>query len=575
MNWRTRKKAAGWTGAMLASGGMIFAGITVLPADAASPSTYAVKGVDTSHHNHRGGNPIDWNAVRSSGQDFAFVKATEGADWQDPWFSRDLRGARQAALPHGPYHFYGRTPAADQARNFVATVKAAGYTGKAAGELPPVLDLEQHKGRCPANFSTAGVRAFLTSVTSQLGVKPIVYTTKSFVDACMGGDGSVLAGHVMWQPRYESGSNEPAPVPGAGQGWKIWQYTETGSVPGIPSAGRVDLNVFRGTLPELRRLAHLDGAGGRDTTSPTPRPPAEHSHAPVTGAPVLSAQSRGTDVVTAQHLLNAAGARLDADGIYGRDTTAAVKSFQTARKLEADGVVGPKTWGALIVSLKEGAKGSAVVALQHQLNASGARLRTDGAFGPATAAAVKSLQSAKGLQPDGVAGPRTWSALLTDRSGGGSDAPPTTGSAVALAKQLVKTPGITFARVHSQTRHSGSTAYANITDMAAGKGALTSPQSHVGAKRVQLDARMLRGLLSLRNSHGFRMNITEFVGGVHSSTSRHYRGLSFDVNEINGVHVGSGAQHRAFMAACRRLGATEVLGPGHKGHSTHVHCAWK
>ncbi|MFH9575633.1 GH25 family lysozyme [Streptomyces sp. NPDC017454] len=572
---RTTRKTAGWAGAVLAGGGMIFAGVTVPSADAASPSTYAVKGVDTSHHNHSDGDPIDWNRVRSSGQDFAFVKATEGADWQDPWFPRDLRGARQAGLPHGPYHFYGRTPGADQARNFVATVKAAGYTGKAAGELPPVLDLEQHKGRCPANLSTAGVRAFLTTVTSQLGVKPIVYTTKSFVDTCMGGDGSVFAGHVMWQPRYKSGSEEPAPVPGAGQGWKIWQYTETGSVPGVPSAGRVDLNVFRGSLAELHRLAHLDGNGGRGTTPPSPRPPTESTHAPVTGAPVLSARSRGTDVVTAQRLLAAAGARLDADGIYGPDTAAAVKSFQTARGLKADGVVGPRTWGALIVTLKEGTKGSAVTALQHQLGASGARLRTDGVFGPGTAAAVRSFQKAKGLQPDGVAGPRTWSALLTDRSGGGSDAPPAASDAVALAKQLLKTPGITFARVHSETRHSGSTAHANITDMAAGKGALTSPQSHVGAKRVQLDARMLRGLLSLRDSHGFRMNVTEFVGGVHSSTSRHYRGLSFDVNEINGIHVGSGAPHRAFMTACRKLGATEVLGPGHKGHSTHVHCAWK
>ncbi|MEU5659996.1 GH25 family lysozyme [Streptomyces sp. NPDC047737] len=573
MNRTTRKKTAGWMGAVLASGGVIFAGMTVLPADAASPSAYAVKGVDTSHHNHTGGRPIEWTKVRSSGQAFAFVKATEGADWHDPWFARDLRGARNAGLPHSPYHFYGRTPGADQARNFLATVKAAGYTGKAAGELPPVLDLEQHQGKCPGNFSTAGVRAYLTTLDSQLGVKPIIYTTKSFVDACMGGDGSLFAGNVMWQPRYKSGSSEPAPVPGAGQGWKIWQYTEAGSVPGIPSTGRVDLNVFRGSAAELRQLAHLGGAG-RGTTTPAPRPPAR-SQAPVTGAPVLNTRSRGTDVATAQQLLNAAGARLDADGVYGPATAAAVTSFQNGRGLKADGVIGPQTWGALIVTLREGAEGPAVTALQRQLNASGARLRADGAFGPGTAAAVKSFQNAKGLQPDGVAGARTWGALLTDRAGGGSTVPPATGDAVTLAKQLLKTSGIAYARSHSVTRHSGSTAYANIVDMAAGKGALTSPQSHVGAKRVQLDARMLRGLLSLRNSHGFRMNVTEFVGGVHSSTSRHYRGLSFDVNEINGIHVGSGAPHRAFMAACRRLGATEVLGPGAKGHSTHVHCAWK
>ncbi|MGA5418475.1 GH25 family lysozyme [Streptomyces pseudogriseolus] len=334
------------------------------PADAASPFTYAVRGVDTSHYNHSGGKPIDWNQVRSSGQDLAFVKATEGADWQDPWCTLDLRGVRQAGLPHGPYHFYSRTPGADQARNFVSTVKAAGYMGKAAGELPPVLDLEQQQGRCPANFGIADVRAFLTTVTSHLGVKPIVYTTKSFVDACMGGDGSVLAGHVMWQPRYKSDSNEPALMPGAGQGWKIWQYAETGSVPGVPSAGHVDLNVFRGSLAELRQLAHLGGSEGRNTTSPTSRPPA--AQAPVTGAPVLTARSRGTDVVTAQQLLNAAGARRDTDGIYGRATEAAVESFQTARGLEADGLIGPKTWGALIVTLKETSKGSAVTALQHQ-----------------------------------------------------------------------------------------------------------------------------------------------------------------------------------------------------------------
>jgi len=566
VNWTSRKKkTAGWASAVVASGGMIFAGMTVLPADAASPSSYAVKGVDVSHHNHSNGSAIDWNKVRSSGQQFAFIKATEGADVQDPWFARDLRGARQAGLPHGPYHFYGRTPAADQARNFISTVKAAGYTGKAAGELPPVLDLEQTNGKCPANFSTAGVRTFIDTVTSQLGVKPIIYTTKGFVDACMGGDGSVFAGHVMWQPRYKSGSNEPAPVPGAGQGWKIWQYTETGSVPGIPSDGHVDLNVFRGSLAELRRLAHLSGNGGGTASS---------AQAPVTGAPVLKTNSRGTDVVTAQLLLNAAGARLDADGIYGPKTVAAVKSFQSAHGLDADGMVGPKTWGALIVTLKQGDRGPAVTALQHQLNDSGAQLRTDGIFGSGTAAAVRSFQSAKGLQTDGIAGPRTWSALLTDRSGGGSGTP-ATGDAVALAKQLLNTSGVTFARAHSETQHSGSTAYANIVDMAAGKGALTSPQSHVGAKRVQLDPRMLRGLLTLRNSYGYRMNISEFVGGVHSKNSRHYRGLAFDVNEINGIHVGSGAPHSAFMAACRKLGATEVLGPGDKGHSTHVHCAWK
>ena len=560
---KLNNKKAGWAGAVLASGGILFAGMTVLPADAAAPDTYTVKGVDTSHFNHDGGRPIDWRKVRSSGQSFMYAKATEGADWSDEWFQRDLRGAQRAGLPYGAYHFFGYTPGAAQAQNFVRTVTAAGYTGKSAGELPPMLDLELKGGHCPRNFSVAQVGAFLKVLDKEMGVKPIIYAGKPFLDRCMNGDGSLFAGHVLWQPRYESGSTEPADLPRAGQRWKIWQYTERGSVPGIPSHN-VDLNVFRGTVAELRRLAHQDGTG------PAPQRPGSPS---VSGAPVLRSQSRGTDVVTAQELLIASGARIEADGVFGPATGAAVRSFQTAEGLRADGVIGPRTWGALLVTVREGSRGAAVSALQHQLIASGARIEADGVFGPATSSAVRSFQTAKRLTADGIAGPRTWAALLADR---GTTVPPGgSGDSAALARQILGTPGIAFATTHSETRDSASTARANIADMAAGRGALTSRQSHVGARRVQLDPRMLRALLILRDQNGFRFNVSEFVGGVHSAHSRHYRGLAFDVNEINGRHVGSGAPANAFMNACRAAGATEVIGPPARNHKTHVHCAWK
>jgi hypothetical protein len=63
--------------------------------------------------------------------------------------------------------------------------------------------------------------------------------------------------------------------------------------------------------------------------------------------PVLSSGATGPAVVTAQQRLNVWGAHLLADGDFGAATLAAVKAFQTAHKLTADGVVGVSTWAAL------------------------------------------------------------------------------------------------------------------------------------------------------------------------------------------------------------------------------------
>ena len=88
-----------------------------------------------------------------------------------------------------------------------------------------------------------------------------------------------------------------------------------------------------------------------------------------------------------------------------------------------------------------------------------------------------------------------------------------------------------------------------------------------------LNERMLAGMLKLAESYTFR--VTSIAGGSHSKTSRHYAGVAFDVDQIEGNRVSAANPHyRAFMQRARDLGATEVLGPGSKGHDTHLHCAW-
>jgi len=95
-----------------------------------------------------------------------------------------------------------------------------------------------------------------------------------------------------------------------------------------------------------------------------------------------------------------------ADGEFGPGTEKALKDWQSKNGLAADGVAGPDTFMAMglyeLILLKQGTKGSTVKALQEKLGIS-----ADGQFGPGTEKAVREYQKANGLAADGVAGPLT------------------------------------------------------------------------------------------------------------------------------------------------------------------------
>ena len=119
----------------------------------------------------------------------------------------------------------------------------------------------------------------------------------------------------------------------------------------------------------------------------------------------------GFRVTTIQHLLRARGQSLTVDGVFGAITVSKVKAFQTSRGLVADGVVGPKTWAALVITVRSGSSGQAVVAAQKALTARGYALTADGVFGATTTSKAKAFQASRGLLADGIVGPVTWARL--------------------------------------------------------------------------------------------------------------------------------------------------------------------
>ncbi|SET80989.1 peptidoglycan-binding protein [Stigmatella erecta] len=92
--------------------------------------------------------------------------------------------------------------------------------------------------------------------------------------------------------------------------------------------------------------------------------------------------------------------------------------------------------------LRQGATGSSVVQLQNLLRNHGHNVTADGAFGPKTAAAVKSFQQSRGLAADGVVGPKTWAALRS--------APPSAQGALKLGSK-----GPEVSQIQQQLRNHG------------------------------------------------------------------------------------------------------------------------
>lgn len=222
-----------------------------------------IKGIDVSSHQDR----VDWTGVKVDGVSFAYIKATEGVGFVDPKFGAFAAGAVAAGIPHGFYHFArpdtrsGTTAqtAVNDAQSEADAFLAVAFPKQ--GQLLPVLDLEI--AGLPPRLLVQWTRAWLERVTERAKVTPVLYTYPAFWSQM--GNTTRFGSYPLWIASYG------VPSPRLPAGWKsytIWQYTSSGSVPGV--AGSVDLD----RLADGVTLAQI-------TIKPTPPRPVQNFPGPV------------------------------------------------------------------------------------------------------------------------------------------------------------------------------------------------------------------------------------------------------------------------------------------------------
>lgn len=194
------------------------------------------EGIDVSHYQGR----IDWATVaRNGGISYVYCKATEGANYYDDTHSYNISEAHKYGLKVGSYHYY--RPTVDihlQLTNLSQHVLACEQ------DLVPMIDIEEDRGVSEAKF-IADLAEFLRLVEKHYGKKPLLYSGEYFYNRHFQG---LFQDYQWMMARYSS----TPPYLKDGKSYFMWQYSDKGRIPGIPTLvdrsrmiGNVNLKTLR------------------------------------------------------------------------------------------------------------------------------------------------------------------------------------------------------------------------------------------------------------------------------------------------------------------------------------------
>ncbi|GLZ33301.1 lysozyme [Lentzea sp. NBRC 105346] len=217
-------------------------------ADVDPPLDGKVPGMDVSSHQK----DVNWQDSWNKGARFAYIKATEGVTYKNPFFAQQYNGSYEVGMIRGAYHFAlpDRADGVAQANHFVDNGGGWSADGKT---LPPALDMEYNPygETCYGmnqELMTKWVVEFSNRVFERTKRYPMIYTSTSWWNKCVGGSVKFGDNNPLWVARYGDHLDHPGALPAGFEFHTIWQWKAAGLFPG-------DQNIFNGKADQLLRIA--------------------------------------------------------------------------------------------------------------------------------------------------------------------------------------------------------------------------------------------------------------------------------------------------------------------------------
>ena len=181
---------------------------------------------------------IDWQQVKDAGVDYVMIRigwrgSEQGALFEDECFQKHYAGAAAAGLKIGGY-FFSQAVSVEEAKNEAEYV--LGLLGDRTLQMPLIFDWEQMQStdrtaEMDARTLTDCAIAFC-EIVKAAGFEPGIYFNLDLAQRLM--YLTELTDYRFWLALYSNTMNYAYKI-------DMWQYTNTGAVPGIE--GDVDLNV--------------------------------------------------------------------------------------------------------------------------------------------------------------------------------------------------------------------------------------------------------------------------------------------------------------------------------------------